>query len=145
MKEQKGRFINDGDYRQDKGYTPDDPEKARLVLKLGELITDRMDAKLLKNMTYDDPEYWALDHILTKDEVKFMLSFKKTRVNYRIEQLAEMNHLSVEDAQKTVDHLVWLGLIDFNRENPEGVKQYDMPIFVPGSAEFMMMQDPLTE
>jgi NADPH-dependent glutamate synthase beta subunit-like oxidoreductase/ferredoxin len=145
MKEQKGRFINDGDYRQEKGYTPDDPEKARLVLKLGELITDRMDAKLLKNMTYDDPEYWALDHVLTKDEVKFMLSFKKTRVNYRIEQLAQMNHMSVEDAQKTVDHLVWLGLVEFNRENPEGVKQYDMPIFVPGSAEFMMMQDPLTE
>ncbi len=145
MKEQKGRFINDGDYRQVKGYTPDDPEKARLVLKLGELITDRMDAKLLKNMTYDDPEYWALDHVLTKDEVKFMLSFKKTRVNYRIEQLAQMNHMSVEDAQKTVDHLVWLGLVEFNRENPEGVKQYDMPIFVPGSAEFMMMQDPLTE
>lgn len=145
MKEQKGRFINDGDYRQEQGYTPEDPEKAKLVLQLGELITDRMDAKILKNMTYDDPEYWALDHILTKDEVKFMLSFKKTRVNYRIEQLAEMNHMSVEDAQKMVDHLVWLGLIEFNRENPEGIKQYDMPIFVPGSAEFMMMQDPLTD
>ena len=43
-----------------------------------------------------------------------------------------------------VDHLVWVGLIEMTRENPDHHKQYNVPIFVPGSAEFMMMNDELT-
>ena len=32
-----------------------------------------------------------------------------------------------------------------NRENEDRHKQYNVPIFVPGSAEFMMMNDKLTD
>ena len=82
--------------------------------------------------------------LLTKEEAKFMLSFKKTRVPYFPEQLAEMNNMTVEETQKMLDHLNWVGVIESNRENPEKRLQYNVPIFVPGSAEFMMMNDELT-
>ena len=44
MHEQKNRMINDWDRRNmeiDPNYVPADPEKAKLVLKLGNMITDR--------------------------------------------------------------------------------------------------------
>ena len=90
-------------------------------------------------------KYWALDAVLTKEEVKFLLSFKKTREPYSAQQIADRNHMSLEEAQKMIDHLVWTGILEMNRENKDRHKQYNVPIFVPGSAEFMMMNDKLTD
>ena len=80
MKDKLNRMVNERDFRQAKDYKPADPEKAKLILKLGTMITDRYLVKYTKTMKMDDPEYWALDAVLTKEEVKFLLSFKKTRV-----------------------------------------------------------------
>ena len=145
MKDKLNRMTNERDFKQVEGYKPQDPEKAKLVLKLGMMITDRYLVKYTKSMKMDDPEYWALDAVLTKEEVIFLLNFKKTRVPYKVEELAKMNNMSVEDTQKMIDHLCWIGMVEMNRENPEHEKQYNVPIFVPGSAEFMMMNDKLTE
>ena len=144
MKPQKNRDFNSRDFVQDPNYTPKDPEKAKLILKLGSMITDRYLVKYSGTMGYDDPEYWALDEVLTKEEARFMLNFKKTRVSYSIEELAQMNGMTIEETRKMVDHLVWVGVIEMTRENPERKKVYNVPIFVPGSAEFMMMNDELT-
>ena len=145
MKDKENRMVNERDYRHPKGYHCEDPEKEKLILKLGTMITDRYLVKYTKTMKTDDPEFWALEMVLTKEEVKFLLSFKKTRVPYFPEQLAEMNNMSLEDTQKMIDHLCWIGMVEMNRENEEKRKQYNVPIFVPGSAEFMMMNDKLTE
>ena len=145
MKEQKNRMVNERDYRQDPNYSAQDKEKEALIKRLGEMITDRYAVKLRHSLQTDDPEYWALDEVLTKEEAKLMLSFKKTRVPYRIEAIAKMNGMSVEEAQKMIDHLVWIGVVEMNRENEDRERQYNVPIFVPGSAEFMMMQEPLTK
>ena len=145
MKEQKNRMTNEHDYHQVHGYTAPDKEKEQLIKKLGEMITDRYAVKLTHSMQTDDPEYWALDEVLTKEEAKFMLSFGKTRVNYSVAELAKKNNMTVEQAQKILDHLVWTGVVELNRENEDHHLQYNVPIFVPGSAEFMMMQEPLTE
>ncbi len=144
MKEQKNRMVNERDFRQDPNYKPADPEKAKLVLKLGTMITDRYLQKYTHTLKYDDPEYWALDAVLTKEEVKFLLNFKKTRVSYDIPTLARMNNMSEEDTEKMVKHLCWVGMVEMTREGPEKTKHYSVPIFVPGSAEFMMMNDELT-
>lgn len=145
MKDKLNRMVNERDFRQAKDYKPADPEKAKLILKLGTMITDRYLVKYTKTMKMDDPEYWALDSVLTKEEVKFLLSFKKTRVPYLPEEIAKRNNMSLEDTQKMIDHLCWVGVLEMNRENEEHKKQYNVPIFVPGSAEFMMMNDKLTE
>ena len=144
MKDQKNRMVNERDFKADPNYKPSDPEKAKLILKLGTMITDRYLQKYTHTLRYDDPEYWALDEVLTKEEAKFLLSFKKTRVPYSPEQLAKMNNMTVEDTQKMLDHLCWVGVVEMNRESPDHSKVYNVPIFVPGSAEFMMMNDELT-
>lgn len=144
MKEQKNRMVNERDFRQKPGYTAPDKEKEKLILKLGTMITDRYLVKYTRTMKTDDPEYWALDAVITKEEARFLLSFKKTRVPYSPEQLAKMNNMTVEDTQKMLDHLCWVGLVEMNRESPDHSKVYNVPIFVPGSAEFMMMNDELT-
>ncbi|MBR5409716.1 MAG: FAD-dependent oxidoreductase [Clostridia bacterium] len=144
MKDQKNRMVNERDFKQDPNYRAPDKEKEKLILKLGTMITDRYLVKYTHTMKTDDPEYWALDEVLTKEEAKFLLSFKKTRVPYDAETIASRNNMSVEDAQKMIDHLCWVGLLEMTREGPEKKKHYNVPIFVPGSAEFMMMNDELT-
>jgi NADPH-dependent glutamate synthase beta subunit-like oxidoreductase/NAD-dependent dihydropyrimidine dehydrogenase PreA subunit len=145
MKEQKNRMTNERDYVPPKDYVAEDKEKEKLVLRLGTMITDRYLVKLTNSMKTDDPEYWALNEVLTKEEVRFLLSFKKTRVSYDVPALAKRNHMTEEEVQKMVDHLVWIGVLETNRENEDHHKQYDVPVFVPGSAEFMMMNDKLTD
>ena len=133
-------MINERDYWQDPNYVAEDPEKEQMVLKLASLITDRYVKKLLHKLNNRDPEYWILDMILNKEQVRFLLNFKKTRVPYSVPELAEMNGMSLEDTQKMVERLRWLGIIEQNRaKTPDKHLQYELPIFVPGSAEFMMM------
>ena len=60
MKEMKNRMVNERDFKPDPNYVPADPEKARLVLKLGNMITDRYLVKYSRTMNYSDPEYWML-------------------------------------------------------------------------------------
>ena len=139
-------MINENDYWQDPNYVAEDPEKEKLVLKLATLITDRYVKKFNGKINNHDPEYWMLDMILNKEQVKFLLNFKKTRVPYSLEELAQMNQMSLEDTEKMVERLKWIGIIEMNRaKTPDKHKQYELPIFVPGSAEFMMMQDKLTD
>ena len=144
MKPQKNRMVNERDFKQDPNYAAPDKEKEKLILKLGTMITDRYLVKYTRTMGTDDPEYWALDEVLTKEEAKFLLNFKKTRVPYDTPTLAKMNNMSEEECQKMIDHLCWVGVLEMNRENADHHKQYNVPIFVPGSAEFMMMNDELT-
>ncbi len=139
-------MINENDYWQDPDYKAPDPEKEKLVLKLATLITDRYVKKYTGKINNRDPEYWMLDLILNKEQVKFLLNFKKTRVPYSLEELSEMNNMSLEDTGKMVERLRWIGIIEQNRARTEDKHlQYELPIFVPGSAEFMMMQDKLTD
>ena len=145
MKDQLNRLTNERDFRQDPNYTAPDQEKKKLALKLARMITDRYVQKYTHTIRVDDPEYWAIDEVLTKEEIKFLLNFKKTRVAYDTPALAKMNGMSEEDTQKMIDHLLWVGMLEMNRETPDKHKQYNVPIFVPGSAEFMMMNDRLTD
>ena len=139
-------MINERDYWQDADFKPEDPEKDELVKKLAILITDRMKKKIFKKVNDRDPEYWMLNAVLNKDEIRFLLNFKKTRVPYSVPQLAEMNNMSLEDTQKMVEDLRWKGVIEQNRsKDPDKHKQYELPIFVPGPAEFMMMQPGMTD
>jgi len=142
--EPKNRMTNERDYRQDPNYVAPDHEKEKMLLRLGEMITDRYAVKLTHSMTVNDPEYWALDMVLNKEQVAFLLRFRKCRVPYDVPALAKMNSMSEEQAQKMCDRLCWIGCLEMNRENEDKHRQYDVPVFVPGIAEFMMMNDTLT-
>ena len=146
MKEQKNRMTNERDYRLPEGYVYPDQEKVKLLIKLAGMITDRYVAKYTHTIQQDDPEIWCLNEVMSKDEVKLMLSFRKPRVSYSRNQLMSMNpEFSLNRFNEMLDHLMWVGCIETNRENPDRELQYDVPIFVPGIAEFMVMNDKLME
>lgn len=119
-------------------YHCDDPEKAKLVKKLALMITDNIPRKLPGGMKENHMDFWILDRMLTKDEVKFMLSFKKRRIGLVTKELAERNNMSEEEAQKIIDHLLWIGILEQNRDNPDRHIQYWVPKWVVGSGEYMV-------
>ena len=59
-------MINENDYWPDENYVAEDKEKEKLIIKLATLITDRDVKKLTRKINNRYPEYWMLDHILTK-------------------------------------------------------------------------------
>ncbi len=139
MKESKKRLVNASDFRQDPNYVPADMEKAKLIKKLALMVTDRGDALVKRKITYDDPEYWFFDRLLNKEQLEFLVTFKSRRIWHFIEEIAENNKMSIEEAEKMIDRLAYLGFIEYTRENPERKRQYCIPMFVPGIAEYMVM------
>ena len=136
--------VNERDYPVDAHHC-DDPEKAKLVKKLAVLITDSIPRKLPGKMKENHMDFWILDRLLTKEEVKFMLSFKQRRVGLTAKELAERNSMSEEEAQKIIDHLVWIGIVEQNRDNADQHIQYWIPKWVVGSGEYMVEHPTLTD
>ena len=129
--------VNERDYPVD-GHHCSDPEKARLVKKLAVMITDSIPRKLPGAMKENHMDFWILDRLLTKEEVIFLLSFKKRRVGYTAKELAQRNNMKEADCQKMIDHLTWIGILEQNRDNPDQHIQYWIPKWVVGSGEYMV-------
>ena len=118
---------------------PDRPPREN-ILKLGSMITNRIGLKA----TVDDPEYWGLDALVTDEmaDVALKMGVRKPKT---IEQLMKLTKMEHEPLQKLLDEMSWLGLIEYNWENldgknPKHEKRYILPLFVPGSAEFLNMR-----
>lgn len=88
-------MVNAFDYVRDPNYVPPDAKRAKLILKLCEMIMDRYVVKYTHTFDYTDPEYIMLNELLTTEEVKFMLSFRKNRIPTDLEELAKRNHMTV--------------------------------------------------
>ncbi len=129
--------VNERDFPHE-DYHCDDPEKKELVMKLARMITDNIPRKLSGGMHENHMDFWILDRLLTKEEVKFMISFKKRRVGRTTKELAEWNSMSEEEAQKIINHLLWIGIIEQNRDNADQHIQYLIPKWVVGSGEYMV-------
>ena len=129
--------VNERDFPTS-DYHCDDPEKKKLVMKLARMITDNIPRKLPGGMHENHMDFWILDRMLTKEEVKFMLSFKKRRVGRTTKELAEFNHMSEAKAQEIIDHLLWIGILEQNRDNADQHIQYLVPKWVVGSGEYMV-------
>ncbi len=141
----KNYMFNENDYLP-QDYHVEDPEKAKLLVKLVKMITDDIDITLGGKVEENDPQYVLLDRLLTKDEIRFMLSFKaKRKVKLRISELAERNKMSEEEALKIAEQISGIGLMEYDRENEDGEKQYFVPKWVVGSGEYMMMNGKLLE
>ncbi len=136
--------VNERDYPVE-GHHCDDPEKAKLIKKLALMITDNIPRKLPGGMKENHMDFWILDRLLTKDEVKFLLSFKKRRVGLVTKELAERNNMTEEEAQKVIDHLIWIGILEQNRDNADQHIQYWVPKWVVGSGEYMVEHKTLCE
>ena len=129
--------VNELDYPQTE-HVCEDPEKAKLVKKLARMITDNIPRKLPGGMKENHMDFWILDRLLTKEEVRFMLSFKKRRFGLTTKELAERNGMTEEETQKVIDHLLWIGILEQNRDNADQHIQYWIPKWVVGSGEYMV-------
>ena len=119
--------------------SPDRPPRENL-LKLGAMITNRIGLKT----TVDDPEYWGLDGVMTDEMVDVALKMG-VRKPKTIEHLMKLTKMERQPLQKLLDDMSWLGIIEYNWENLDGKnpaheKRYILPLFVPGSAEFLNMR-----
>lgn len=104
------------------------------ILKLGQKITDRIGHKVTK----EDPEYWGLAAVVT-DEMADVALKMKVRKPMTIEQLMKATKKDKEYLEPLLHEMSMVGLLEYNRENPKHEKQYILPMFVPGSAEFTNM------
>ena len=136
--------VNETDYPL-RDHHCKDPEKRMLLKKLAVMITDNIPRKLPGGMHENHMDFWILDNMLTKEEVRFMLSFKKRRVGLTTKELAERNHMSESTAQKIIDHLLWIGIIEQNRDNKDHHIQYLIPKWVVGSGEYMVEHPTLAD
>lgn len=115
-------------------------EERELILKLGQKITDRIGVKV----TTKDPEYWGLASVITDEMAEVALSMK-VRVPATAPQIAKKCGKSLERTEELLQEMSVIGLIEYNWENKDHVKQYILPMFVPGCAEFMMMNEKQVE
>ena len=115
-------------------------EERELILKLGQKITDRIGVKV----TTKDPEYWGLAGVITDEMAEVALSMK-VRVPATAPQIAKKCGKSLERTEELLQEMSVIGLIEYNWENKDHVKQYILPMFVPGCAEFMMMNEKKVE
>ena len=129
--------VNERDFPQT-DFVEKDPEKRELVRKLAVMITDSIPRKLPGGMHENHMDFWILDRLLTKDEVKFMLSFRKRRVGLTTLELSVRNHMTVEETQKVIDRLIGIGIVEQNRDNADHHIQYLIPKWVVGSGEYMV-------
>mgnify|MGYP002300077485 CR=1 FL=1 len=130
--------------------------KDEKIAKLGKVITDRATVLLGKDkITPDSPEYLGINSALKFTAVKYdkkmaddildiALTMKK-RVPLTIEQLAKKNpQFDRAYLEKAMQAISESGLVEFHWENLDGKnpnheKRWVLDMFVPGSAEIMMI------
>jgi NADPH-dependent glutamate synthase beta subunit-like oxidoreductase/Fe-S-cluster-containing hydrogenase component 2 len=109
------------------------------LLKLGRKITDRIPQKLgLVKLTEADPEYWGMVNILDNEMVEIALKMK-VRVPLSIDELVKLTGKDKAHLEEKLFEMSCIGLLEYNWENADHHKQYVLPQFVPGSAEFFNM------
>ncbi|MDD7092373.1 MAG: FAD-dependent oxidoreductase [Eubacteriales bacterium] len=115
-------------------HSADEPPR-KLILKLAQKITDRIGHKV----TVNDPEYWGLACVVTDEMAEVALKMD-VRKPVTLEQLAKKTKRNPEELEKLLFEMCRVGLLEYNRENEKREKQYVLPPFVPGSAEFTNMR-----
>ncbi len=132
------------------GYVPEtvkneEPIREPIV-KLGKLITDRVAVVLGKEqITKESPEYWGLAPLCTDEQAEIALKMGKRKPR-TFEQIKKLTNCTDDSwLQKQLDEMAYNGLIEYNWENEKKEKQYVLPMFVPGSAEFSNMNSKVLE
>ena len=154
-----------------KKYTPKhygDKNPNPKLIKLVRKITDRIPAKI-KGITTEDPEYWGFACIfedeLTKEESEAALDLMlemKLRKKYTYPQMQSMAKATDETSNANLDALLdklgVLGMLEYDygdRYTKDGPlpdtkrekenREYWIPLFVPGSAEYTNMNKGLMD
>lgn len=117
-------------------FVPPIPENPRpKIVALCEHCTNR----LLGRKELKPFEYWAFAEVTT-DEMADVLLKMKMRRPYTLADAVKATGLEAEPLEKLLDEMSYIGLLEYNWENPTRTKQWVLPMLVPGSAEFLNMR-----
>ncbi|MDO4810421.1 MAG: FAD-dependent oxidoreductase [Eubacteriales bacterium] len=125
------------------------------IFKLAKEITDRAKVMLgLEKVTTDSPEYWGIDSGLkfignkygqniSEDALNMLICMKK-RVPVTLAQLQKKSGFEESYLEKLLEAVCDCGLVEYNWENMDGKnpnheKRWILDMFVPGSAELMVI------
>jgi len=121
------------------------------VVKVGKMITDVIDHKFGK-ITTQDAEYWGLEALLTDEMCDIMLTMG-LRKPHTVPELWKLCNVAEEGKahfQDVLDRLSFLGLLEYDygyhydhngRTAPQSERRYFVPMFVPGSAELLNIDE----
>ncbi len=109
------------------------------VLREGQKITDRIGVKVTAN----DPDYWGLASVMTEEEAA-LTAHMKVRKPMTVAQIVDASGMPEAEVQRLLDDMSIKGIVEYNWENLDGKnpaheRRYILPMFVPGSAEFTVM------
>ena len=113
----------------------------QVILDLGKMITNRIPVKLgFQKLNKYDPEYWGLAMLLTDEqaEVALKMGVRKPKT---MEDMVKLTGKTEAELEKILGDMSFMGILEYNWENPTRTKQWVLPMFVPGSAEFTNMND----
>lgn len=127
-------------------FTPDPNEPFREpIAKLGKKITDRIPQKLgLKKLTRNDPEYWGLAGVLSDEEAELALKLG-VRKPKTLPEIVKLSGMEEKKCEALLEEMSRKGLLEYNWENAAHEKQYVLPMYVPGCAEFFNMNAKILE
>ena len=111
--------------------------------KLARRITDRIPAKV-KKLSQTDPEYECLNEILNDEQCDLCLCFE-VRKPLSFEEVVKRSGWPAGRVNRVLNEVCDIGMIEYNWENEDHHKQFVLPQFVPGAAEFMVMNKDLVE
>ena len=127
-------------------FTPDPNEPFREpIAKLGKKITDRIPQKLgFKKITRNDPEYWGLAGVLSDEEAELALKLG-VRKPKTLPEIVKLSGMEEKKCEALLEEMSRKGLLEYNWENAAHEKQYVLPMYVPGCAEFFNMNAKILE
>lgn len=127
-------------------FTPDPNEPFREpIAKLGKKITDRIPQKLgLKKITRNDPEYWGLAGVISDEEAELALKLG-VRKPKTLPEIVKLSGMEEKKCEALLEEMSRKGLLEYNWENAAHEKQYVLPMYVPGCAEFFNMNAKILE
>ena len=127
-------------------FTPDPNEPFREpIAKLGKKITDRIPQKLgIKKITRNDPEYWGLAGVLSDEEAELALKLG-VRKPKTLPEIVKLSGMEEKKCEALLEEMSRKGLLEYNWENAAHEKQYVLPMYVPGCAEFFNMNAKILE
>ena len=120
------------------------------LFKLGKKITDRIPQQLgIAKITEEDPEYWGMVNVLTDEMVEVALKMKK-RVPISLDELAKATGKDRDHLREVLQEMAVVGLIEFHWGEKglpmtEENKRYVLCMYVPGSAEMLLMHKTIPE
>lgn len=113
-------------------------ENRENILRLTKLISGD------KEISYDDPRYIGLSRYVTDSMAELALKLD-VRKPYTLKRLSELAQKSEDEIKPLVDQMCNYGLLEYERHNPQGERQYTLPVFIVGVGEWSVVNPYLYE